>query len=65
LSSEPLFYRALLQVMLLKKCDNDIPWGQVGRLKYQHFVDYVQKAVQKLRLNIEVSLIALCIQYAE
>jgi ornithine--oxo-acid transaminase len=41
--------------MLLKMCDNDIPWGQVGRLKYQHFVDYVQKAVQKLRLNIQVS----------
>lgn len=51
--------------MLLKMCDNDIPWGQVGRLKYQHFVDYVQKAVQKLRLNIQVSLIALNIQYAE
>jgi hypothetical protein len=51
--------------MLLKNCDNDIPWGQVGRLKYQHFVDYVQKAVQKLCLNIQVSLIALNIQYAE
>jgi len=51
--------------MLLRKCDNDIPWGQVGRLKYQHFVEYVQKAVQKLRLSIEVSLIALNTQYAE
>jgi len=51
--------------MLLRKCDNDIPWGQVGRLKYQHFVEYVQKAVQKLRLSIEVSLIAPNTQYAE
>jgi ABC-type antimicrobial peptide transport system permease subunit len=49
--------------MLLKKCGNDIPWGQVGRIKYQHFVDYVQKAVQKLHLSIEVSWIALNIIY--
>ncbi|XP_023707737.1 methyltransferase-like protein 25 isoform X2 [Cryptotermes secundus] len=55
LSSESLFFRALLQVLLLKKCGNDIPWGQVGRLKYHNFVDYVQKAVKKLCLSIEVS----------
>ncbi|XP_069677807.1 probable methyltransferase-like protein 25 [Periplaneta americana] len=55
LTSEPLFFRALLQVLLIRKCGEHIPWGQVGRLKYQNFVDYVQKAVQKLHLSIEVS----------
>ncbi|XP_021923443.1 methyltransferase-like protein 25 [Zootermopsis nevadensis] len=55
LPSESLFFRALLQVLVFNKFGNDIPWGQVGRLKYHNFADYVQKAVKKLHLNIDVS----------
>ncbi|PSN45449.1 hypothetical protein C0J52_15058 [Blattella germanica] len=39
--SESLFYRALLQVVLIKNSDDFFPWGQVGRLtaKTEHPTD--------------------------
>lgn len=55
---EPLFYRSLLQVLLVEKCRHSLPDGQVGRLasKCKSFPEYVSKALKKLGVTFEVSL---------
>lgn len=57
-STKPLFYRALLQVYLVKKVGYDnINRCHVGRLAHKclTFNEYVHKAVKRLQLDIEVS----------
>nr|CAD7265244.1 unnamed protein product [Timema shepardi] len=56
LSVEPLFYRALLQVLLVEKCGSNQPSGHVGRLatKCSSFHEYARKALVKLGLSIQV-----------
>ncbi|XP_047118887.1 probable methyltransferase-like protein 25 [Schistocerca piceifrons] len=55
---EPLWYRSLLQVLLVEKCRHNLPEGQVGRLaaKCNSFPEYVSKALTKLGVASEVSL---------
>ncbi|KAJ9584028.1 hypothetical protein L9F63_021632 [Diploptera punctata] len=55
--TESLYFRALLQVLLLERCGENVPWGQVGRLtaKCVNFVDYVQKALKRLKLDIQMT----------
>ncbi|XP_067001301.2 probable methyltransferase-like protein 25 isoform X2 [Anabrus simplex] len=55
---EALFYRALLQVILIQKYERESPDWQVGRLanKCKDFPEYVTKALKKLELNIELTV---------
>lgn len=56
--TKPLFYRALLQQLLVSKYGNDdvVINNTVGRIahKCDTFPEYVYKALKRLNLNIQV-----------
>ncbi|XP_063231291.1 probable methyltransferase-like protein 25 [Bacillus rossius redtenbacheri] len=57
LAVDSLFYRALLEVLLVESCGRDARWGHVGRIaaKCGSFREYVHKATEKLGLSVQVS----------